>query len=89
MCTVWWFSLSSCKLQWEQVEEGAIICHTIYICVGFYGWLSPGVSGELGGGMLIQNDAAGLGCSKDMEGTLLLPAPGIDEENPGQGVKGS
>lgn len=39
--------------------------------------------------MLIQNDAAGLGCSKDMEGTLLLPTHGIDEENPGQGVKGS
>lgn len=39
--------------------------------------------------MLIQNDAAGLGCSKDTEGTLLLPAHGIDEENPGQGVKGS
>lgn len=60
----------------------------LHMC-GFHGWLSPGVSGERGGRMLIQNDAAGLGCSKDMEGTLLLSAHGIDEENPGQGVKGS
>lgn len=76
LCTVWWLSLSPCELQWEQVVEGAIIRCTIYICVGFYGWLFPGVSEELGGGKLIQNDAPGLGGSKDMEGTLLLPAHG-------------